>query len=162
MELYDKNGDGKLDQQEMRACAALLDAGPRVDRNRDQTVTAEELAGRLVEIGGQSAFLAATTFVNWNGKPLAGAEVILEPEPFMGEGFPAFRGQTDPTGSVLLASETDGSNLLPLGFYRARISKTEGGAEKIPSQYNTQTTLGLEVADDAASPNRIRFDLKSN
>jgi hypothetical protein len=35
-----------------------------------------------------------------------------------------------------------------LGLYNVRISKIVGGKETIPSKYNTETTLGQEVAND--------------
>ncbi|GAG84937.1 unnamed protein product, partial [marine sediment metagenome] len=36
---------------------------------------------------------------------------------------------------------------------------TENGKEVLPEKYNTNTTLGREIADDVPSANRILFDL---
>jgi hypothetical protein len=48
------------------------------------------------------------------------------------------------------------------GLYRVEVSKMVNGKETIPSKYNTETTLGVEVAQE--SPAMIfgaHFDLKS-
>jgi hypothetical protein len=48
------------------------------------------------------------------------------------------------------------------GLYRVEVSKMVDGKETIPSKYNTETTLGVEVAQ--GSPVMImgaQFELKS-
>ncbi len=158
MDAYDINGDGQLDAEELMACPALVDAGSRVDSNGDGAVSADEISQRLQGYQSLSEFIGADVYVMENRRPVSDAEVVFEPEPFMGESYPTYRGKTDQDGTVVLLSEprTPG---FPLGFYRVRISKIENGKEVLAEKYNTNTTLGREIADDTPSPNRISFDL---
>ena len=48
-----------------------------------------------------------------------------------------------------------------LGFYRIEISKKTGQRETIPSPYNAQTELGIEVAADNPNLQGLTVDLRS-
>ena len=52
---------------------------------------------------------------------------------------------------------------IQLGLFRVRISKKVDGVEKIPAKYNTDTTLGMQIAPDdpAIVSHRIEFKLES-
>ena len=54
--------------------------------------------------------------------------------------FPAIPKENRPT--------PDMPSGLQLGFYRVRVSKQANGKEMIPAKYNTETTLGQQVAPD--------------
>ena len=43
------------------------------------------------------------------------------------------------------------------GFYRVEITKD---GEKIPAKYNTETTLGAEVAGGSEARNGLKFELQ--
>jgi hypothetical protein len=104
--------------------------------------------------GGVQVFL--------DGQPLAGATVTYEPEKFMGPAYQASSGTTDTSGSVDLKGQDAKYPGLYLGFYRVRVSKSQGGKESLPSRYNTETTLGKEVSPDALRQERMpRIDLQS-
>ena len=158
MDSYDTNGDGQLDAKELQACPALVNAGGRVDSNGDGAVSADEISQRLQGYESQSEFIVAEVYVMKNRRPVADAEVVFEPEPFMGGGYPTYRGKTDQNGAAVLLSEPSTPGF-QLGFYRVRISTIENGKEVLPEKYNANTTLGREIADDAPSANRILFDL---
>ena len=88
-----------------------------------------------------------------DGKPLSGAMVTLEPESFLGNAVKPATGVTvDGTADMSIAEQYRPAPSLwgvYCGLYKVRISKQQGGLEAIPSKYNTETTLGCEVALDA-------------
>jgi len=47
-----------------------------------------------------------------------------------------------------MTTEQKNSRGVGLGLYRVRISKKVDGQETIPARYNTETELGVEVAQD--------------
>ena len=99
--------------------------------------------------------------VTHNGKALAGATVTFVPEPFLGGGMQKGTGTTSSAAVANIVSPYAADPAIrgmSPGFYRVEITKS---GEKIPAKYNTQTTLGAEVASD--SPGReggYPFDLK--
>jgi hypothetical protein len=146
---YDANKDGALDAKEVEKCPALREGMKQgLDKNKDGRVTPDELTQRLQmfledEIG--SVFVQAYL----DGAPLEGATVTLTPEKFMGPSFKPATGTTQSTGTTML--QIDGQAAVPYGYYRIEVSKKDvGGKEMIPARYNTQTTLGHEVASSRA------------
>jgi hypothetical protein len=129
IELYDKNGDGKLASDELKAAVALAASGKRVDRNRDGAITKDEIETRMKELQNFADFAAIDATVTSKGKPVVGAEVTLTPEPFMGGSFQTYHGTVIEDGHVPLSG--DGKLLpgIPTGFYTARI--VSGGKETI-------------------------------
>jgi hypothetical protein len=170
MELYDKDGDGSLAGAELDAAVGVKAAMATVDTNKDGKVSEDEIASRI------RAWQATTygimplgvTFT-MDGQPLAEATITFEPEPFLGEDIKAGVGETTLGGSVLPSvpveerASKDTPDGLALGLYRIRVSKMVDGKETIPAKYNTETTLGQEVAmdDPAVASQRVRYDLKS-
>ena len=149
IEEYDANGDGKIDLAEAERSPGLLEAFSRTDQDGDAALTADEIANRVRYYKS-----AATTIVDGGvqvtvgGRPLYGAKVTFEPEPFLGDAFTPSSGETDGAGLTYLKGADADFPGLYLGMYRVRISRTADGKETIPAQYNTQTTLGYEAADD--------------
>jgi len=95
------------------------------------------------------------------GAPLEGATVVLDPEEFLGPNVQPATGVTDAGGLVMPTMEVgpgDPPGVAP-GFYLVRVTK-EG--LDIPSMYNTETVLGVEVAQDATVEleEGITFDLR--
>lgn len=156
MELFDKDGDGFLNKEELEATPGLKAAIKEVDTDGDGKIAKDEIQRRL-EFWQEtkSALLAISVTVTMNGQPLPEATVTFEPEPFLGEAFHAAVGVTGPDGVCLpmlppehqLRANVPGT---PTGFYRVRISKMVNGREIIPERYNSNTELGQEVANMAA------------
>jgi hypothetical protein len=97
-----------------------------------------------------------------SGKPLSDADVIFEPEEFMGDSITAATGKTDVDGRVGLKSEyakQNGRRGMSLGFYRVKVSKISDGKETIPAKYSSATTLGRVVTEDDRV-NDLIFKLK--
>ena len=68
-----------------------------------------------------------------DGKPLAGATVTYEPEPFLGSSYQAHQGLTDVSGTAILDPEFKDYPGLYVGLYTVRISKQEYGKETLPA-----------------------------
>ena len=149
MEMYDANRDGLLDGQELEKVPGLKAALKQVDSNGDGKISAEEIDARIAawkesKVGRMSV----SCRVRNRGKPVVGATVTFVPESFLGDNLHAASGTTDSFGTCSLREAgEDGLPGVSPGFYRVQITKS--GA-KIPAKYNSETTIGQEVARDAA------------
>jgi hypothetical protein len=170
----DTNGDGVIQGAELDKCPGVKAALERVDPKGKGRITAEMITAR-VEAWDQSRLGRMRLYcaVTHNGKPLAGALVKFVPEKFLGHDDPGWlaTGETDKNGRAMVTIPVSGQREdppgVPPGFYRVEITKP---GEKIPAKYNTETTLGQEVARDAKgieeafeSPHRdvvISFELE--
>lgn len=147
---YDANKDGKINGAELDTAPALKAALAQIDKDKDGAITAEEISTRIKE-WQESKWTVATIniVVQRNGKPLTDADVKLVPEKFLGDNLVAATGKTDRSGkvspSVPLTQPGDLPGLAP-GLYRMEVTKA--GAN-IPAKYNTESTLGVEIAADA-------------
>lgn len=150
MKLYDRDGDGKLVSDELRECPSFVLGLPRIDRNADKAITADEIQSRFVDLDSQSDIKVIDLSVTFKRKPLGGANVTFTPEPFMGEGLQSYSGMTSEQGRCeLVGSEVDLYGL-PVGYYKVGI--VHGG-------HGINATRGVEVADDAPAGNRLEIAL---
>jgi hypothetical protein len=151
--LYDKNHDGFLDEKEREQCPALLSALAAIDANGDKRLSTEEIASRLAAIqDAKIGIMTVTCKVILDNQPLEGAVVKLVPEPFMGSAVQPASGVSDANGAVDLRIEGQSFPGVHCGYFRVQITKDNGkGKDLIPPRYNTQTTLGAEVAPDMRS-----------
>jgi hypothetical protein len=166
MDQYDTDKDGVVKGPELDKAPSLKAAIKQLDTNHDGGVSADEVSDRVAawqksKVGLMS--LACT--VKMNKKPLSGATVTFEPEKFLGTNVKPATGKTDKNGiaNVTIQVAQGEPNGVACGLYLVRISKEEGGKETVPARYNTQTTLGKEVALDAEGMQEamIQFDLTS-
>jgi hypothetical protein len=158
LEDYDTNKDGSLDSEELQKCPALKAGMNRVDKNGDGRLTADELADRLKFLKDQGFTTSVMVDVRLDGRPLEGATVTLVPERFMGTGYQRASGVTDREGTTSLRREGSDDDGIPSGYYRVEVSKKDAkSVEQVPARYNTQTTLGHEVAPDARGRNAERI-----
>ena len=162
MELYDTDHDGLLDAKELEKAPGLRAALKQLDTNKDGKVSADEIQARIQQWQeSKMGRLPLTCTVIHKGQRLVGAQVKLVPEPFLGSAYHEGAGVTDGTGkvrpSVVNGDEPNRLGMSP-GFYRVQITKS---GEQIPSKYNSETILGLEVAaDPEVQYHPPRFDLQ--
>jgi len=162
MEMYDADHDGKISGAELDKCPALKAAIAQIDPSGEKAITAAKITARIKQWqDSKLGRMSMSCTVSRNGKPLANAEVNFVPEKFLGENVKTATGKTDKNGVAMISVPTkdrsDPPGVAP-GFYRVEVTKA---GEKIPAKYNTETTLGQEVALDAEGIQKgIRFDLK--
>lgn len=148
----DTDGDGLLSEQELKSIGSLRRSMSSIDSNGDRQISAEEIAERI-EYWQKSriAIAPGRCFVTLNGRPLAGAEVRLKPESFLGDQVvPAF-GVTGSDGIAPLSIAEEHRPMpqitgIQLGLYRVEVSLKQKGVETIPDRYNVNSILGMEVA----------------
>jgi hypothetical protein len=161
---YDQNGDGALSKTELKNCPALLGALDLYDVGQDGSIDAEEITARLKSWEATKVGItAAPFFVRLDGRPLAGATVVLEPEPFLNGAVRPARAEINSSGlaNASLAAENLPSGVrsgLQAGLYKIKISHP---TLKLPAKYNEQTELGLEVQPLFDIYNPPVFELKS-
>ncbi len=149
IEQYDTNKDGKVADDELLASPSLSKALKALDDNGDGALTATEITARI--LFWQESRLGLTPAictVTYQNKPLVGAKVTFEPEEFLGENFETYEGITNQQGMTNLSlanSERKFPGVAP-GLYLIRITSE---STQIPANYNTQTTLGTEIAGDS-------------
>lgn len=170
MALYDTNGDGYVAGDELGNAAGLKAAIKNLDTDKDEKISPEEIAERVrVWDRSEIGMMMFDSIVLMDGRPLAGAQITLEPDEFLGEVLQAAVDVTDLGGNarVRIPKENrptpDTPAGMQAGIYKVRVSKVVGGKETIPAKYNTETILGQEVSmDDWAIANRrVIFKLKS-
>lgn len=152
IERYDANGDGAIAGEELEATPGLKASLQQVDGDGDGRLTAQEIDARIQSWrDSRVAEMPVSCVVNLDGQPLAGAKVQFEPEPFLGAQVPPAVATTDEGGSASASMAEDALADprypgMACGWYRMRIT---GGNQTIPPRYNTETTLGCEVAVNA-------------
>src|SRR5262249_28677062 len=120
----------------------------------DGKLSLQEIAERLSTFY-QSSTVAQRSLgcqVLYDGNPLAGAQVTFVPEKFLGPAVKQASGKTDANGQAAIQIEGGADPGVHLGYYRVEVSRKDAaGKETLPARYNTQTTLGQEVAPDDRS-----------
>jgi hypothetical protein len=148
--LYDRNSDGKLSTDELLDCPAFAVGKPRIDRDADGTITAEEIRSRFEALAKQSDIKALDLRVTAQRRPLGGATVTFTPEPFMGDGLQSYAGVTTEQGMCELIGTNVDLYGLPVGYYKVHVVHEGLGVDSI---------RGSEVADDTPMGNRLEIAL---
>ncbi len=166
---YDANKDGSLDYDELAKAPGLRAAVAKIKnliKRRGEVpeeselqsvkITAAEIDARIQQwksLGTGRVKVLCHVYRVEGGKaePLEGAQVKFLPEDFLGTDLTVGVGTTDESGTALVSQPSRGTGNpahgMSPGFYRVEITR-EG--DSIPAKYNTATTLGQEVAVDAA------------
>jgi hypothetical protein len=143
---YDANRDGFLDAQELARVPSLGRCLARWDKNGDGKLSKAEMEEGLAAFLDSGIGLSTVSCkVTLNERPLEGASVVFEPEPFLKGVVKPAKGTTDAKGRARMQVEGVSIPGCQLGLYRVRISKTDMGQEVVPARYNAQTQLGTAV-----------------
>jgi hypothetical protein len=147
IERYDKDADAFLSEEELQALPALTLA--TADKDKDGKVSADEIAERIrLWSDGETGLMTFYCNVTLDGRILEGAEVKLDPEPFLGDAVKPASGVMRSDGAILkidpelLPEDLKMMRGVQPGLYKVRITHPSA---KIPARYNTETTLGQEV-----------------
>lgn len=162
----DANGDQILQADELEKCPALAHAKGVYDVDRNGELSEQEIVDGIGRWASARTGAVMLPFrVELDGKPLVGAELKLVPVSFMrGELKPA-RGSTDRYGAGMLElapedrpSDAPNVPLVPPGLYRVEITHPQ---TIIPTQFNTESGLGLETSVAAMDPAGVVWKLHS-
>lgn len=147
MEEYDLNKDGFIDKEELKKAPSLKDAEAVIDTNKDGKLDQDEISERIaLHLKAGLGLMSFSCNVSRFGQPLVDADVVLEPEKFMGEALKPCRGKTDPLGVVNFKADGNADFGTPPGFYKIKV--TLQGSPAIPKRFNEETILGKEIAAD--------------
>ncbi len=146
IEMFDADKDGKLSGEELDKCPGVKSALAQIDSTGSGAVTADMITARIQ--AWQDSKLGRMSFscrVTHNGRPLQGAEVKFVPETFLGENIQVATGKTNKNGTAMISVPGLTPPGIAPGLYRVEITKP---GSNIPAKYNTETTLGQEIALD--------------
>jgi hypothetical protein len=167
MNEYDRNSDGQLDADELKASPPLVAALPTYDGDGSGSLSQAEIAAGIKLWSERGVGAMALPFtVRLDGRPLEGADVKLIPAAFLGDAVMPASGMADSTGSGSLAirEEDKPSNVprnLPVvqpGLYSVEITHP---SRSVPAKFNTSTTLGLETSVAGQNPAGVLWSLTS-
>lgn len=154
----DSSNDGRLSAEELAGCPALKDTISRYDTDGDQHISKEELLQRLQRVlDTEVGVMEVNCEVQLSGQPLPGATVKFVPEPFLGSAVQPSEGVTDASGTAAMRLPGAADSGIQLGIYKVEITHP---SHQLPARYNTETTLGIDVAPDVRGGNRAAFALK--
>jgi len=168
IEIYDRDADGQLSSNELQAVPGILKRVSLYDTDGNGQVSASEIASRIgIWEKQRMGVRGLSVRVTLDQRPLAGAQIELIPEEFLGPNCKPARGVTNERG---VARMNIAAQDLPPQFVERKIRGVQGGVyrikvtharRKIPSRYNDESTLGEEIATDTVH-DAINVDLTSN
>lgn len=146
---YDQDGDGSLSDAELQACPGILLNKSVYDSDQNGAISAQEIEARLAELtSAHIGQMPLQLLVLWNGRPLAGADVKMVPEEYLGSEVKAAAGRTGESGVTVmdipdeeLPQSERGLRGVHVGTFRVEVTHP---TVPIPQKYNSHTTLGYE------------------
>jgi hypothetical protein len=164
---YDQNGDKAFSGEELDHVPGIAMFLPEYDKDGDKSVSQPELTERFGRLFAMPGFTKLSCTVLFNNRPLPDAEVVFEPEPFMGQGYKTARGTTSGDGIADISIPNDqlpeANRRLGGGIYQGlyKVSVTHPTA-KIPETYGgADTVLGHEVGNLTTAGSSAMFRLDS-
>lgn len=155
IEIYDRDADGLLSSIELQAVPGILKHVSLYDTDGDGQVSASEIASRIgIWEEQRMGVRGLSVRVTLDQRPLAGAQVELIPEEYLGRNCKPARGVTNERG---VARMNIAAKDLPPQLVERRIRGVQGGVYRIkvthakrniPIRYNDQSIIGEEIATD--------------
>jgi hypothetical protein len=166
---HDRDRNGMLSEEELAAVPPLNNCIKKMDKDGDHIISQAELEGHFNKVfDSQTGMIGAMCRVTNKGKPVSGALVHFIPADYLQldhSVMPVASGITSPQGVAQMeihpeyipAGMPKLRGLVRPGFYLVEITR-EGA--NIPAEYNTKTTLGVEVSADTNVAGPIHIPLK--
>jgi hypothetical protein len=159
IELYDKNGDGSIDEMELAAGPGIYAARDRYDADGNHEITKDEIAAHLTSLyASGTPWVSAVCQVYQGGRPLSGATVRFVPEPFLKDVITPASGITDDQGRTIpavidaeLPADKRGLRIIRPGPYRVQIEH--------PSVKQSAASLGCEIDPMSRGGTQLMFRL---
>ena len=108
IELYDTDGDERLSDAELREVPGILKWKQLYDLDADNYVAEEEVVQRLEKWRSDKlAFRSISANVKLDGRPLPNVQIVLTPEPYLGDAAKPASGVTNERGYATLAVSPD-------------------------------------------------------
>ena len=159
LELFDKNSDSVIDEDELKEAPSLAYSLKPLDKNENGKLEKSELFDRFnLYVQMKTAYQQQVLQFKKKGRPLRGAKIEIVPAPFLEGIIEPAKGETDGSGHAVMQSVSMPQAVVRVGFYRVKVTSDKS---KIDAKYNTDTTLGFESAPvtDGLDTNVV-FDLK--
>jgi hypothetical protein len=161
---YDKDHDGLLNREEVKAFPPLAAAAAAYDSNGDSAVSEEELDSRLNKLFNSSASLTGVRCeVTQAGRPLSGARVLMRPVAMLADAIKPAEGTTDEFGVAMpaisdanLPNNLKGTSLMYPGLYHVEITHP---GRQLPAKFNTASELGCEIDPVGRNGSNVKFAL---
>jgi len=167
IELYDRDGDGMLNDEELASVPGILKYKDKYDTDGDGMVSRQEIADRINSWSDNGVgFRTLKAVVLLDKRPLSGATVRFVPEPYLGDAPKVATGTTDGSGTARISVDVEH---IPEDLRAARMRGMFAGTYKIevthpsrnlPERYTTGQALGEEVARDTFG-DRVELELES-
>lgn len=150
IKLYDANGDAALSKEELLRCPAILSKLAVYDQDGGGSLDEQELLKQIAALfkSGTGGTML-NCLITYKGKPLSGATVVLEPEPYLGGGVQTATGTTDGAGDAQMGippefvpEHLQRVKSVHYGTFKVRVTHP---TISIPAKYNTETELGYET-----------------
>jgi hypothetical protein len=167
IESLDVDGDSMLAEAELKRSPALMQKRKEIDVDRDGRVTANEIEQRILawqatKVGFITGYKCR---VLMGGKPLAGANIRLEPETFLNGAVKGASGTVAASGVASLAiaaedlpADLRGLSGVQFGMYRVKISHP---TKSLPERYASGAELGCEVFP-IGDPEFLTYNVRGN
>jgi hypothetical protein len=163
---YDRDGDDKLAEAELKQCPALMMKLTEIDVDHDGQLSAGEIEQRISDwqrtrVGFITGYKCKVLL---NGQPFPGAVIELVPESFLGQAINPATGTADSKAVVNVAiADTDlpddlrGLRGVQFGMYRVRITHP---TKALPERYTNGMELGCEIFP-RGDPEFITFNVRT-
>jgi hypothetical protein len=158
MEMYDTDDDGSLSDTELAACPGILRHKQLYDKDGNGTISQQEIEEQISQLlASKVGVTSLRVQVRMNGRPLPGAQVKIIPEKYLGEDVKPAMGTTNDRGTATMDirdsdSPASEQGLLGVHYGTYKLEVTHPTVS-IPEKYNTKTTLGYET--EKGNPNLV-------
>jgi hypothetical protein len=159
IEMYDKSGDGSLDETELAASPGMHAARRRYDADGNREISQHEIAAHLKAVyASGTPWVSVVCQVYQDGKPLKSASVRFVPDPFLKDALKPASGTTDDQGHAIPAARDEdlpadkcGLRIIQPGVYRVQIEH--------PSIKRPAASLGCEIDPTSRGGVQVVFRL---